>query len=603
MRIARILSICLLGCMGVVAANAASASQLIALDLYGLFDDADDDGVATIKGIDQRSVGKQTADVIRAAAARGGLATGPVVAALRGTGNGNQSAHSNGANVQVNDPALDTIYSFPGFTRPFEESTQSETSIVRNGAHVIIGYNTSAGEPVVRIGNALFATQIMFSGFSVSHDGGQTFKSGFIPAPAGSVFTFGDPALAMDRNGIVYYSHLAADPSGNTVVGVSKSTDSGSTWSPTTIVFTDNGADKNWMAIGADPTAPGRDNLYVTWTRFTATGSQLILSRSIDGGATWSSRILFAPPGDAVMSSQIQFSNPVVDGTTGRLYIPFLHFSNFDADAVRVLVSDDGGVTFRFLAFNQPGAVDAFAYMNVTPGELADCGRNNGGLRNVIHQGADLGGGRFGLARYRFATRLVTQPAAAADRGRFFIALQSSTSPFFGDPSASSQIVALYSSDGGATWAAPIVVAPASVAEPQHVHPAVTLSQNGNRLNVAYYTQQGDSKVRTDVATLHVDGTALRLEGRGSLSAVSFDLTPSNNPFPVAGNPSFTTNYDRTVRACYDLGEYMSVTSGNDGKSVVAAWGDNRNTWIGPPDSVFPGLHAQADVFFSTIGK
>jgi hypothetical protein len=501
----------------------------------------------------------------------------------------------------VNDPATDRIISFPGLTRPFELSTQSETSIVRVGQNIVVGYNSSAGENVVRVGNALFATQILFSGVAVSNDGGLSWKSGFVPPPPGSVLTFGDPALAADRRGTIYYSSLAGDASGNTVVGVTKSSDSGLNWTPMGIVATDEGADKNWMAIGKDPLVPARDNLYVTWTRFTNTGSQLMLSRSVDGGASWTTRVLFAPVDTPVLSSSIQFSNPVVDASSGRLYIPFLHFSNIDADALRVLVSDDGGQTFRLLSFNQPGAPDASSFMVVTPGELTDCGQNNGGLRLVLRQGADLGGGRFGLARYRFATRLVTQPAAAADRGRLFIALQRSTSPLYGDPSAQSEIVVLYSKNGGDGWEL-FNLAPATPAEPQHIHPAATLSQNGNRLTVAFYTQQADSKLRTDVATLHVDGNKLRLEGRNNLSSTSFDLVPSNNPLPLASNPYFTTNYDRVIRACYNLGEYMSITAGLNGEGVVAAWGDNRRTWTPPPGSVFPTPHAQADVFFAPVG-
>ena len=31
----------------------------------------------------------------------------------------------------------------------------------------------------------------------------------------------------------------------------------------------------------------------------------------------------------------------------------------------------------------------------------------------ICSKGADDGGGQFGLARYRYATRLITQPAAA----------------------------------------------------------------------------------------------------------------------------------------------------------------------------------------------
>lgn len=606
MRIARLLSACVIASACCIYATSAVAQQRIPVDLYGLFDDEEDQGIFTLKGLDQRSAGKQNADMVRGALANGTLTvSGPLTLPVHSSGNGNQGAHANGTNVQINNPAFDNIQSFPGFTRPFEESTQSETSIVRIGQHVIVGYNTSAGEPIVRIGNKLFATQILFSGFSTSHDGGNTWTSGFVTPPAGSVLTFGDPALATDRNGTIYYSSLAGDARGHTVIGIGKSTDFGDTWAPMVIAFTDDGADKDWMAAGMDPTAPARDNLYVTWTRFAADGmsSALMLSRSIDGGATWTTRAIFAPVDTGFFSSFVQASNPVVDPSSGRLYIPFLHFSNTDADGVRVLASDDGGVTFGFLAFNQPGAPDAFAFLNVTPGAIADCGANNGGLRLVLHQGPNLGGGRFGLPRWRNATRLQTQPAAAAARGRLFIALNSSTSPFSGDPSAQSQVIALFSRDGGATWAAPVVVAPPTVAEPQHVHPAVTLSQNGNRLNVAYYTQQVDSKLRTDVATLHVDGNKVRVEGRGPLSSVSFDMPPTNIPFPLATNPFFTTNYDRTVRACYNIGEYLSITSGDDGNGVVAAWGDDRNSWTSPADSPAAGTHAQADVFFSTVGN
>ena len=81
---------------------------------------------------------------------------------------------------------------------------------------------------------------------------------------------------------------------------------------------------------------------------------QLMLARSIDGGATWASSVVFAPVDDGINSSFLTFSNPVVDASSGRLDIPFLHISDIDADNVRVLVSDDGGQTFQFLAFNVP---------------------------------------------------------------------------------------------------------------------------------------------------------------------------------------------------------------------------------------------------------
>ncbi len=264
----------------------------------------------------------------------------------RGTGGGDDDA----VNVQVNDPALDHIVTFdPAVvaTRPFEFSTQSETSAVRDGKHVVVGYNSSAGTTVQFFpGFGLAFTRVLLSGFSTSHDGGRTWSSGFVPPVSEDApFTFGDPALAIDRRGNVFYASLGTDAVGRGALIINKSTDHGSTFGTATVVALDDGSDKEWLAIGPDPTAPSRDNIYVTWTSFVKGASQLWLARSTDGGLTFSSRKLFAPVDDGNNSSFIQFSNPVVDLSTGRLYLPFLHFSNFDADNVRVLVSDDGGTS------------------------------------------------------------------------------------------------------------------------------------------------------------------------------------------------------------------------------------------------------------------
>jgi len=562
-------------------------------------DDTDD---ASVKGgVGTRSQGGQLARALQKAIQAG---TVPLHDApmngQRGTGFGRRATVDR--NTQVNDAALDHVLTFPG-TRPFEVSIQSETSIVANGKHIVVGYNSSAGAVVQQFPEGLFFTEILFSGYSVSHDSGVTWTSGFVPPvdPVNAPFTFGDPSLALDRHGNVFYASLGVDAGGKAALILNKSIDRGSTFARATVVALDDGSDKEWLAIGPDPAKPARDNIYVTWTSIQSNGSELRLARSTDGGVTWTTRTLFAPVDDGVNSSFIQFSNPVVDATTGRLYIPFLHFSDIDADNVRVLASDDGGATFHFLAFNAHGAVDPFAYPNVTPGALNDCG--GGGLRNVLHQGTSVGPGRFGSFRYTQATRLVTQPAAAASRGRLLIALQRSTSPLFADPIAGSEINVLYSPDGGTTWTSPLRVASTSASDPQHVHPAIALGQNGNRAWVTYYVQQADGRLRTDIATLHVDGNDLRLDGVANLSTQAFDLTPSNIPRPTPTNPFATTNYDRVVVPCYDIGEYMSVAVADDPKNPVAAWGDNRNTWTPPTGSAAPTVHAQPDVFSGRLNK
>src|ERR671930_13882 len=85
---------------------------------------ADDAVVGKGKG-DQRSQGREVADFV----AQHGLAVepgreGPASEKSSSPGTGNRAL----GNTQVNDSALDNIQTFTG-TRPFEKSTQSETSI------------------------------------------------------------------------------------------------------------------------------------------------------------------------------------------------------------------------------------------------------------------------------------------------------------------------------------------------------------------------------------------------------------------------------------------------------------------------------------------
>ena len=145
-------------------------------------------------------------------------------------------------------------------------------------------------------------------------------------------------------------------------------------------------------------------------------------------------------------------------------------------------------------------------------------------------------------------------------------------------------------------------MAASSLADPQHVHPAISLSDDAEELTVSYYVQQLDSMLRTDVATLKVDGRRLRLKGAGPLSSTAFALTPSN----VVRTPTSTTNYDRTVTTCYDIGEYQTLAQsrGRDDRrgGVFAAWGDNRRTWLSPLGSPAVGLHPQPDGFSATVG-
>jgi hypothetical protein len=520
-----------------------------------------------------------------------------------------------GPDVQVNDPSLDHIQVLQayGWASPdWEFVTQSETTLAADDNNIVVSYNTSAGVHVVKVPSGFFTDVHHTSGYSVSHDGGQTWRSGFIPTSPGGLGIGGDGVVATDRAGNFYYSALCKDSNFISGVCVGKSTDHGDTFGAAQVVALDPGSDKEWIAVGPDPSVPSRDNIYVTWTSFdpSGTNSALAFSRSTDGGTTWSpARTLFSYTDDGVFSGQIQDSNPTVDKSNGRLYVPFLHYDHIDGgnflfggpDYVRVLVSDDAGNTFTPLAFNVPGAPNPFVYPVLQVGIPADCGVA-GGTRTVIKQGPDIGGGiwgeLFGLPRFVHCTRIITQPTTAAQNGRVVIALNASTSDVATSPSSPSQIIALYSKDGGRTWFPPFVVAPATANAPQHFHPAIALAPNGNTLYVGYYVQQSNEQVRTEMATLQLTGGGLQLLGYKPLSSVAFDLEPNNVPSSIGvSKDENTVNFDYIFAPGYNLGEYMGMATDSQG-NPMASWGDSRNLWVSPADGYYPGIHPQTDVFF-----
>lgn len=518
-----------------------------------------------------------------------------------------------GGNVQVNDPALDNIQIFSGF-RPFVHATQSEVSTAAFGRNIVVTYNNSAGIHLIPnpAGPGLVVDRVNISGFSVSKDGGKSWTSGFMPPSAGASETLGDPSVGVDRHGVFYFANLAGDAKGKVTIQVNKSTDGGSTWSDGVIVQQDSGADKEWLAVGPDPASKNRDNLYVTWTSFQSTACELRMGRSFDGGITWDARTIYIPtadPNPTHPQNCLTFTNPVVDAITGSLYIPFLHFSNSDQDFIQMLISDDGGNTFRFATFNAPGAPNPTVMPVTQPGEFTECGATliaphtlALNLRLTVHDAVRASPGITGLPRFVNASRMTLQPAIAARNGKLYLAWANSTSLIFGDPNGQSNILFMTSDDGGNTWTNPIEVNPRVSTDTHHVLPALAIDQDPNSVHITYYTQHANGTIDLDMANSHDQGASFPADRTVRVTSTSFNLPPTNIPIPSSSNPFATTNYDRQIAACYALGEYQSVTTANG--TVYAGWGDMRNTIKEPVNSLDPisgQTHPQEDVFFQEV--
>src|SRR6202167_2936411 len=141
---------------------------------------------------------------------------------------------------------------------------------------------------------------------SYSADAGHSWKAAEGVAPADYKVS-GDVSAAFDNRGHAFICYIAFDKPGafnywahnasRNGVFVRRSLDGGKTW------------EANHVPVAEQITAPGipfedkpyivcdtsksryAGNLYVGWTRWTLTNSQIVLSRSTDSGKTWSSPI------------------------------------------------------------------------------------------------------------------------------------------------------------------------------------------------------------------------------------------------------------------------------------------------------------------------
>src|SRR5439155_13181553 len=136
-------------------------------------------------------------------------------------------------------------------------------------------------------------------GWATSTDNGVTWTNGFLPSttvyanPPGPWARISDPSVAYDpKHNTWIITGLAIDSSvtGKAVLA-SRSFDGGLTWqAPVTVSQGGNGSfyDKEWITCDTTSSSPFYGNCYVQWDDFFQ-GNALKMSRSTDGGATWSS--------------------------------------------------------------------------------------------------------------------------------------------------------------------------------------------------------------------------------------------------------------------------------------------------------------------------
>jgi hypothetical protein len=221
---------------------------------------------------------------------------------------------------------------------------------------------TISGTPCSALGDG-------YSGTYYSNDGGATWCCassdpnhlgtlipGVTRLAGGQYDAGGDPALAFDSQGRVFYAGLGfnRESAPNTVAVNRGSFDGGGalSWSaPTFINQTTSPStlnDKEWIGADWHVSSPFHDRVYVSWTRFifnphngAYVQSPIFFAYSTDHGATFS-----APQN---ISSNVLYDqgSRVVVGYDGAVYVFFEGSTRLATlDSTYMVKSTDGGVTF-----------------------------------------------------------------------------------------------------------------------------------------------------------------------------------------------------------------------------------------------------------------
>jgi hypothetical protein len=458
------------------------------------------------------------------------------IKASRGKG-GHGPAGRGIANVRVNNPGEDTTQ--------LEQTTQSETSVAVAGHNIAVGFNDS------QTTLATITSGTDLSGFAYSRDGGVTFVDGGQLPNGPALINVGDPWLASDSAGNMYYSTLAADFQNFALwTALSKSTDGGKSWTaaapipppPSAASSFVYGSDKDALSAG-----PGVGNLYAAWDDFTTgydptTGAFKVISglpvaHTTDGGQTWTTayaaQTLLFEGGTGCSQHQFIGAQPFV-GPDGTVYDVALKFGYDDPQCTLtvpltenewIFASHDGGSTW-----NQGT-------------KIADAVPATGSFLGLLQ----LGPGQL-MRALEFPSVAVTGSGA----GTIYVSWNDGGS-------GHSHIALARSTDGGTTWSTAAVTS----GDNDEAQPA--LSADGSGVHDLYY-EITPSPANDGTRVLDVFVSDSTDGGQTwSPTRVTTQSFPGVYTFP---------QFDPIIAYAY-MGDYIANVS--DGTHQYFAWGDNRD--------------------------
>src|SRR5499426_3335708 len=386
--------------------------------------------------------------------------------------------------------------------------TQSETAIAAFGNTVVVGFNDS--------GSNSGGTN-KFTGFARSTNGGATFTDGgTLPTnPGGDA---GDPVLARNNTtGRIYFATLGFSVS---TIQVFRSDDNGATWMAP-VNGTPGGAseDKEWITVDNFAGA-GNGNVYLVSRRFAAPQG-IYFFRSTDHGAT------FGPNLGTLITPGFQGAFVAV-GPDHSVYAFW-----YAGPTLQMRKSTNQGLTFG------PPVTVASGLVGGVNGDLGLTG---------IRQGTATPAG--------FRSNEFPHAAVNPVNGNIY-------ATFANNPPGvdKADIFVAQSTDGGATWGAPIRVND-DVTTTDQWQPTLAVTPDGANLGIFYYSRQEDPA-----------NNLFKFYGRtASISGSALNFSPSFAISDVASLPEF--GRDSVVNSTY-MGDYDQAVGTPGAFHVV--WADNRS--------------------------
>ena len=380
------------------------------------------------------------------------------------------------------------------------------------------------------------------SNYHYSSDGGLTWSSGVLTSSFG---VYGDPAIIADTSGNFLFLHLSVPswPQWLDRIVCQKSVNGGQSWNNGSFMGL-NGSkdqDKEWAVVD-----PVNNAIYACWTQFDAYGStvpgdssNIMFSRSLDGGASWSAaHRINREAGDCIDSdSTVEGAVPAV-GPGGEIYVSWA-----GPQGLVFTKSTDGGVTWpgtNQLIGSIPGgwdfAIPGIYRANGLP--VTCCDLSNGPYRGTIYiNWSDQRNGEN-----------------------------------------DTDVWIIKSTDGGSTWSVPKRVND-DPAGNQQFFTWMTVDQVTGYVYTVFYDRRNHSGILTDVYM------AVSKDGGETFSNLQISETPFNpDPAIFFGDYTNISAHDNMVRPVW-------TRLHNGSLSIMTALADSIFTSVLPdkdPGSAFP---------------